>query len=50
MSSSGSGRDKRDPGAVIEVFSDGRITVDLGEEDGVDESTRLVIVESALPQ
>ena len=46
MSSSVSARERHEPGAVIEVFSDGRIAVDLGKEHGVEESTRLVIVES----
>ena len=42
--SSDSGADRREPGKVVQVFSDGRVVVDLGRSAGVNDGTRLVLV------
>ena len=42
--SSDSGAGRREPGRVVQVFSDGRVVVDLGRSAGVNDLTRLILV------
>ena len=42
--SSDSGAERREPGKVVQVFSDGRVVVGLGRRAGVNDFTRLILV------